>query len=608
MTYNDLKAAIDTCHKEIMAVKKALKQCEEDKNSCKQALDSAETSYQYNLRQEKDRALQTHIDNVSHNFEEDINNIKQQLSNEQQTYEDKLKSLESSGVTASYSNEEAMTAEVRSALAVLQEQLEKSISHRFQVELESQLDCQTLNMQPDDVEEVIKYFNKQSRILSRMEKPHMIDKFIDWTLSTVRLPTEMVGNSSTKGKVSFGILSVIIFVAFILASKYVFPVYVLLIFVLLLYNIGRNYKIFSALTAQKAVKDNLTMIEDKLHQKAVKALEKKKAKLQQQYDEVMLQLQGKLDELENQQNNAVNQAKNSFEFDDSIVTQRYQSAMKINNSRMQTLQMQYEQQSKRLCDLQKELSDLENQMNEIAGGVQESYLDFDKVGDSVLFDNKFIIDVKNARPVYFIHPKGGTLFLYEQIKDVYDFVKLLLIQLRIKLNPTNLQCGITDTTGMGIPYLPFALEDTSGANKNLFQIFDNQKDSEDYISFLSDIVTKRIPIIRKTHDSIDDYNRSMQESDSMTEAYNFAFLHNPTQSMLEKLEFNKIYINGGSVGVYMHVFISSERFREMKDLARNLIEGSSGIFVLKDNNIRKKAKEFAMETLIKVREEKPHNL
>lgn len=608
MTYNDLKVAIDTCHKEIMAVKKALKQCEEDKDSCRQALDSAETSYQYNLRQEKDRTLQARIDNVSHDFEDDINKIKQQLDSEQQTYENNLNSLESSGVSASYSNEEAMTAEVRSALAVLQEQLGKSISHRFQVELESQLDCQTLNMQPDDVDEVIKYFNKQSRILSRMEKPRVIDKFIDWTLSTVRLPVEPIGDSGTRGKVSVGILSVIIFIAFILASKYVFPIYVLLIFILLLYNIGRNYKIFSTLTAQKAVKDNLTMIEDKLHQKAVKALERKKAKLQQQYDNTMLQLQGKLAELENQQDNAISQVKNDFVFDDSSVTQRYQNAMKINNSRMQTLQMQYEQQSKRLSDLQKELNDLENQMNAIAGGVQESYLDFDKVGDSVLFDNKFIIDVKNARPIYFMHPKGGTLFLYEQIEDVYDFVKLILIQLRIKLHPSNLQCGITDTVGMGIPYLPFSLEEASGATKNLFQIFDNQKDSEDYISFLSDVVTKRIPVIRKTHDSIDDYNRTMQESDSMTEAYNFAFLHNPAQNLLEKAEFNKIYVNGGSVGVYMHVFISGERFREMKDLARNLIESSSGIFVLQDNNIRKKAKEFALETLIKAKEEKPHNL
>jgi len=122
-------------------------------------------------------------------------------------------------------------------------------------------------MSSEEIEEVIKYFNKQSRMIEHMGSSSWIDKLIDKILQVVRIPS--LEKSEQAAKVSFGILSVLFVVLVIVAGKFLFPFYVLFLGVLLFYNVNKHYKIFSALIAQKTVKDNLKLIDESLRNKAL---------------------------------------------------------------------------------------------------------------------------------------------------------------------------------------------------------------------------------------------------------------------------------------------------------------------------------------------------
>lgn len=600
MTYNEIKACIDKCRKDIMANKKALKTNEDEYENLKNSTHSVESSYQLNLREEKEKALLQHISSCVQQYEQNLQMYQADLTAKQEEYQASLSNLERNGVAGSYSDEQAMTAEVRASLAVLQEQLTKSISLRFQTELEGQLENQALNIQASDVDYIVRFFNKQSRIIGKLSKSSTIDKIIDTVLRTVRVPVPGETDSN-KGKVSLGILSVLLIVLFFYAAKLVFPIYVAILFILLLYNISKNYKIFSALIAQKAVKDNLAVIEGSLKEKAVQQFERQKLQLQKKYDSELIELQNRISDESQKRQQAELEAKSSFIFDDKALQARYQNAMKINSSRMQALEAQSTELKDKLALLQKELTAFENDLYNIAGSVQDEYLNVDRIGTDVIFNSKFIVDIKNARPIYFNHPKSSMLVLYDNLEDCNDFIKLICLQLRIKLSPSNLYCTVIDPDGLGVEFLPFTsdAEEADEIIQNLYKIVtDNDSIKNTFVSY-NETLSKRIMTIRKSYDNIDEYNKIMVETDSLTETYDFIFAINPNSTLLNDDNCKKVFANGGNLGIYTHLFIKSVDFYNMRDTAKSLVENAGGIFVLKDGGMQRRAKEFALENLIK---------
>lgn len=599
MTYNEIKSKIDDCRKRIFDTKKLLRSNEEEHTQLKQSMQDVETNYQLNLRNEKDKALSDYLDKAVFSVNDDIAAVDIQLNDTNERYTKEIEKLENSDISNLYSDEQAMTAEVRASLAVLQENMSKSVSNRFQVELENQLDTQQINIEPDDVDGIVRFFNKQSRNISKLSKGSTLDNFMEKVLNAfhITLPDKAETN---KDKVTYGVLSIVIIVLFVLAAKYVFPFYVLFLFLLMIYNIAKHYKIFTALIAQKVVKDNLSVIEDSLKESAIKQRDMKIANLRKEFDDKMLSLQQTKDSLLATKNSTLEQARSSFKFDDSSTQDRYQNAVKINNSRLLNLEKNNTQLTEHLSKLQQELETYEKELTQIAGDAQSSYLNYDKIGDAIEFNPKFIIDVKNKKPVFFTHPKDSVLFIYDRIEDVNDFIRLIVLQLRIRMNPSNLLCTLIDVDGLGVSCLPFnTVAEDDEAISSLFKILTDRSEIKTALSEYNDIVAKRIMSIRKSYANIEEYNRDMQSSDSLTETFDFIFFINPSTQQVNEEDFRKVFSNGGSLGVYMNIFIKKDEFYNMGEPAKQLIDNCGGIFVIQDGNIQKRAKEFALEKLIK---------
>lgn len=598
-TYNEIKKSIDQVRKDIVGIKRNLSRNEEDQREIRRAIDKAESTFQLNLRQEKDTAQQEFVQQSVAEISNEIQSVQQQIAQMQQEYDSEIEHIKNLDIASQYSDEQAITAEVRASLAVLQEQLTKTISPRFQNELEGQFETQEIAMSSEEIEEVIKYFNKQSRMIEHMGSSSWIDKLIDKILQVVRIPS--LEKSEQAAKVSFGILSVLFVVLVIVAGKFLFPFYVLFLGVLLFYNVNKHYKIFSALIAQKTVKDNLKLIDESLRNKALEQQQALLQETQERYDAQLLHAQEELDSLKHKKDSATMSAMQSFTFDDSDLQSRYNNAIKINNKRLEQLTSEKDSLQHDLSSAQNELQDLECQLHAIAGNVQSEYLDLQKIGTSPIFNPQFIIDIKKSKPTYFTHLQAGMLFLYNDSKDVSNFIRLLLLQLRIKLSPHNMNCTIIDTQDLGIDYLPFKPNnpDNDEAINSLFRIIGDKEKIKETIDDLVSSINTRVAAIRQDYDNIAAYNQAMVESDSLTESYEFVFYQNPEARILSDLNMQQLYRLGGPLGIFVHLFIKKDVFYEMGDLAEELVESSEGIYLLQDGSLLKRAKEFVSENLIK---------
>ncbi len=598
-TYNEIKKSIDQVRKDIVGIKRNLSRNEEDQREIRRAVDKAESTFQLNLRQEKDTAQQEFVQQSVAEISNEIQSVQQQIAQTQQEYDSEIEHIKNLDIASQYSDEQAITAEVRASLAVLQEQLTKTISPRFQNELEGQFETQEIAMSSEEIEEVIKYFNKQSRMIEHMGSGSWIDKLIDKILQVVRIPS--LEKSEQAAKVSFGILSVLFVVLVIVAGKFLFPFYVLFLGVLLFYNVNKHYKIFSALIAQKTVKDNLKLIDESLRNKALEQQQALLQETQERYDAQLLHAQEELDSLKHKKDSATMSAMQSFTFDDADLQSRYNNAIKINNKRLEQLTSEKDSLQHDLSSAQNELQDLECQLHAIAGNVQSEYLDLQKIGTSPIFNPQFIIDIKKSKPTYFTHLQAGMLFLYNDSKDVSNFIRLLLLQLRIKLSPHNMNCTIIDTQDLGIDYLPFKPNnpDNDEAINSLFRIIGDKEKIKETIDDLVSSINTRVAAIRQDYDNIAAYNQAMVESDSLTESYEFVFYQNPEARVLSDLNMQQLYRLGGPLGIFVHLFIKKDVFYEMGDLAEELVESSEGIYLLQDGSLLKRAKEFVSENLIK---------
>lgn len=598
-TYNEIKKSIDQVRKDIVGIKRNLSRNEEDQREIRRAVDKAESTFQLNLRQEKDTAQQEFVQQSVAEISNEIQSVQQQIAQTQQEYDSEIEHIKNLDIASQYSDEQAITAEVRASLAVLQEQLTKTISPRFQNELEGQFETQEIAMSSEEIEEVIKYFNKQSRMIEHMGSSSWIDKLIDKILQVVRIPS--LEKSEQAAKVSFGILSVLFVVLVIVAGKFLFPFYVLFLGVLLFYNVNKHYKIFSALIAQKTVKDNLKLIDESLRNKALEQQQALLQETQERYDAQLLHAQEELDSLKHKKDSATMSAMQSFTFDDADLQSRYNNAIKINNKRLEQLTSEKDSLQHDLSSAQNELQDLECQLHAIAGNVQSEYLDLQKIGTSPIFNPQFIIDIKKSKPTYFTHLQAGMLFLYNDSEDVSNFIRLLLLQLRIKLSPHNMNCTIIDTQDLGIDYLPFKPNnpDNDEAINSLFRIIGDKEKIKETIDDLVSSINTRVAAIRQDYDNIAAYNQAMVESDSLTESYEFVFYQNPEARVLSDLNMQQLYRLGGPLGIFVHLFIKKDVFYEMGDLAEELVESSEGIYLLQDGSLLKRAKEFVSENLIK---------
>lgn len=185
---------------------------------------------------------------------------------------------------------DAISAEIRASMSVLQDQLNNSVSTRFQAELEQQLETQQVQIDPNSLGGLIKFFNKQAKHIERLSRTNKLDKIIDKLLEITRLNLEGEKQEKT---IKLVLVFVVVILSLVLIGKIVLTIYLVFLAVLCIYNVHKHYNIYAAIIAQKSVQDNLDDIEADLLKQATDVLEKDKKSIADQYEPELAQLKSR---------------------------------------------------------------------------------------------------------------------------------------------------------------------------------------------------------------------------------------------------------------------------------------------------------------------------
>lgn len=597
MEYNEIRASMDSCRRNISALKKQIRSNVEEQQSCKNASRKIEENYQLELREQHKKALNAYLQDKTKDLEEQLSQKESAHQKLKQDYDDKKSELENKDISSLYTGSDDITAEIRASLAILQEQLSFAVSPRFQAVLEQQMQITHANLEISRVQEIIQYFNKQSKRIEKLSRSSFVDRLIDKLLSILKISLD--DTSSKEGKIQISIIFVAVFVIMLLTAKVVFPIYFLFLIILFVYNIHKHYCIYSALIAQKVVKDNLALIESNLRDRANTKLKEEIKVIDNQFLPQLDQLNAEIMSLRDEISNVSLQETNNFHYDDSASRESYMNSQKINSRHLEELQEAAQGLNSQLQEKNQLYKELGKQLKTIAGDIQERYLNYNKIGESVIFDTQFIVDIENAKPIFFMHPKESCLFLYNKVDEVANFIKLLCVQLRIKMSPMNLLISVIDPEGLGVQYLPL---DTSNSEdesiKQLFQIITDKSATKDFLEKSNSELDRKVGAILRNYNDIEEYNTAMVESDSLTESYNFIFYLDPALDDVKDSNLTTLLKNGGIVGIYTHLCINMQSFKEMQDSAAEIIKRVNTVYVLQNGSIYKKAKDFALENLV----------
>lgn len=588
MDYEECKRLLVETRRKHTQIRGELREATENLENLEKQYNTEVSEYNRNLEEEKSIELQKHIDKYSRIYKEALDNVKEKISKLENDHTEKLAEINSTNLLKDNTDKEYYE-EVQRTLNVLATNLEKTLGPRFTHELLSQLDAQEAQLAKEDLPEFITYFNSLN---DRVERYNRKSKY-DLAGMAKKTVTGINTDRLKENPINLVIAGLALLVGSIFFTQFVLPFYVMALVTVLLRNLIKNYKLYEIIIAMKGVQDNVAEIDNLLKQQAADTLNKRKATENKLYQNCMQQFRSEENTATLRLDRAVEKAKETFIFSEGNVL----SARRGNISSLLNQVKKAGERKKQLEDSLQKLNDRlhsqEETLSRIAKEIPNEYLNPGKVGTDVIFDPKFIFDVKDDKPYFFEHPESSCLFLYNDRQDMIDFINLICLQLRIRMKPTSLLCELYDKQFGGIDFQAFV-----DKTFNLFSIFSQTDAIKQAIKNLDEDFQKKCDIIKVSFPGIKEYNKFMVESESVPDVYKFVFMMDPETSDISNEAIKRILRSGSQLGIFLHVFLNKDEFSQMGEHARNLVNTVEKCYVLQNGDYLQRAKKYIMENMI----------
>lgn len=588
MDYEECKRLLVETRRKHTQIRGELREATENLENLEKQYNTEVSEYNRNLEEEKSIELQKHIDKYSRIYKEALGNVKEKISKLENDHTEKLAEINNTNLLKDNTDKEYYE-EVQRTLNVLATNLEKTLGPRFTHELLSQLDAQEAQLAKEDLPQFITYFNSLN---DRVERYNRKSKY-DLAGMAKKTVTGINTDRLKENPINLVIAGLALLVGSIFFTQFVLPFYVMALVTVLLRNLIKNYKLYEIIIAMKGVQDNVAEIDNLLKQQAADTINKRKATENKLYQNCMQQFRSEENTATLRLDRAVEKAKESFIFSEGNVL----SARRGNISSLLNQVKKAGERKKQLEDSLQKLNDRlhsqEETLSRIAKEIPNEYLNPGKVGTDVIFDPKFIFDVKDDKPYFFEHPESSCLFLYNDRKDMIDFINLICLQLRIRMKPTSLLCELYDKQFGGIDFQAFV-----DKTFNLFSIFSQTDAIKQAIKNLDEDFQKKCDIIKVSFPGIKEYNKFMVESESVPDVYKFVFMMDPETSDISNEAIKRILRSGSQLGIFLHVFLNKDEFSQMGEHARNLVNTVEKCYVLQNGDYLQRAKKYIMENMI----------
>lgn len=597
MDYTGVKQKINKLSQTISKKRREKTACEQDLQLLYNEKKDSESKFFDAKSKQEQQDRKKYIEGLLKPLEEKRASLTEELEKLNSSYTEAVENLTVDNAMRDSSSRQEILDAVKESSDKLRELIVAILGERFYGELEKQLSVPDVIEDTEKLEDVIDYFNICEKKTERISKySGKITKIVDRV--QILLMSQKLGEGIANANAD-AVIAVLVLVLIALVFKYVFPVYVCTLVVAMVLNLMRHYSLFKILLVQKTVRDNVDGIESMIRQQILENIEQQKQEMKAEHENSVAKINNDLEQLQSDISKVADSAGASFKFDDTDIRRKYEAGKVQKEIRERSLVA-------RIADIEKEIQKnqelLDNQrelLNSALVQLQAQYLDASKVGDSYEFNTKFLQNVENDKLDFFTHPKASCFFVYQEEEDMYTFVKLLLLQLRTRLNPFAYVVDIYDPVAMGRDFLRFQPDNPQKivSIEKLFRIFTTESEFTGvFTEYKEDIDNRRLEIFRE-YSNIAEYNKYMLSIDSLTETYSFIFALGIDTSILQNRTFVQIAQNGGDLGVYLHCFVKEEDCIKMGSNAAQVLEPVSKIYTVDKRGAKPKAKTWLVDLI-----------
>lgn len=606
LSYDDLKIKLTNLQRDLAKCRENIENYERQSKHLEHEELNIKQSFERTLSEESNKELNQYVNNLSAPVANKVTELEDELLELEDRFKEEMSKFSKEDLTDYYYSESEMLEDVHKALAMLNERLTNLIGERFQKELNQQLDSVSFKIQADDLEEICDYFEKLTEYFDNIQNNNSKVTSIENIVKKLNT----IGNALETGnkQLTLVVMLVLCFI-FYFAFKFVFPIYVIALAMFTIYNVKLSSKIYTTSLLRKVIEDNISAIEQMYRGKALAQLNQEKRELEESYKETKNELENELSDTKNKLESILMSAKERFTYDDDKLRENQNNLLIVNKNKKSELERLKLQEKQKYDSLLKELEVTKQQFDQAADNLKNKYINFDKVGDSYVMDKDFLLDIDavTKKPKFFEFNFGSNLFIYSDITDVINFIKLFVVQVRARLKPSCINMTIFDDKFMGRDYLCFK-ETEDDKYDNIMRLLINKEELKNYVGELSELSITRTTNIKREFNNIIEYNNFMLSQNSLPESYTFFFVQDIVLNTLLETTFRQILLNGSDLGIYPFVFLSMENFSQGGNDAKELIKYFDNIYTFDQDAthqyegsntiLKRKAKDFVLERIL----------
>lgn len=606
LSYDDLKIKLTNLQRNLAKCRENIENYERQSKHLEHEELNIKQSFERTLSEESNKELNQYVNNLSAPVANKVTELEDELLELEDRFKEEMSKFSKEDLTDYYYSESEMLEDVHKALAMLNERLTNLIGERFQKELNQQLDSVSFKIQEDDLEEICDYFEKLTEYFDNIQNNNSKVTSIENIIKKLNT----IGNALETGnkQLTLVVMIVLCFI-FYFAFKFVFPIYVIALAMFTIYNVKLSSKIYTTSLLRKVIEDNISAIEQMYRDKALAQLNQEKRELEESYKETKNELENELSDTKNKLESILMSAKERFTYDDDKLRENQNNLLIVNKNKKSELERLKLQEKQKYDSLLKELEVTKQQFDQAADNLKNKYINFDKVGDSYVMDKDFLLDIDavTKKPKFFEFNFGSNLFIYSDITDVINFIKLFVVQVRARLKPSCINMTIFDDKFMGRDYLCFK-ETEDDKYDNIMRLLINKEELKNYVGELSELSITRTTNIKREFNNIIEYNNFMLSQNSLPESYTFFFVQDIVLNTLLETTFRQILLNGSDLGIYPFVFLSMENFSQGGNDAKELIKYFDNIYTFDQDAthqyegsntiLKRKAKDFVLERIL----------
>lgn len=606
LSYDDLKIKLTNLQRDLAKCRENIENYERQSKHLEHEELNIKQSFERTLSEESNKELNQYVNNLSAPVANKVTELEDELLELEDRFKEEMSKFSKEDLTDYYYSESEMLEDVHKALAMLNERLINLIGERFQKELNQQLDSVSFKIQEDDLEEICDYFEKLTEYFDNIQNNNSKVTSIENIVKKLNT----IGNALETGnkQLTLVVMLVLCFI-FYFAFKFVFPIYVIALAMFTIYNVKLSSKIYTTSLLRKVIEDNISAIEQMYRDKALAQLNQEKRELEESYKETKNELENELSDTKNKLESILMSAKERFTYDDDKLRENQNNLLIVNKNKKSELERLKLQEKQKYDSMLKELEVTKQQFDQAADNLKNKYINFDKVGDSYVMDKDFLLDIDavTKKPKFFEFNFGSNLFIYSDITDVINFIKLFVVQVRARLKPSCINMTIFDDKFMGRDYLCFK-ETEDDKYDNIMRLLINKEELKNYVGELSELSITRTTNIKREFNNIIEYNNFMLSQNSLPESYTFFFVQDIVLNTLLETTFRQILLNGSDLGIYPFVFLSMENFSQGGNDAKELIKYFDNIYTFDQDAthqyegsntiLKRKAKDFVLERIL----------